>query len=256
VWPAGEAEPTDWDIEVTDADHADGWVGPGSYDVERVETDVFGVATGGQSATLSPSDGAPSVAWADPTDGATVSGDVAVAVDATDAEDDSLTVEYRVDDGTWTATSYDSESGNYTAAWDSTGVDDGGHTLSARATDGAGNTTGATVDVTVDNATDDTGDGTTDGSSLAVDRFAVTDESNPAWSRYDVDWAVSDADGALNTVVTELRYGGVTVAAKSTNVTGETASHSHDMRVKGPVDEVWLGVNNTDNDVVSDSEGV
>ena len=346
VWPAGESEPDAWDVEVTDTDHADGWVGMGSYDPQPTETDVFSVGTGGESAPLSPGDDAPTVGWVDPNDGATVTGDVAVRLDASDPEDadDSLTVEYRVGDGAWTTASYDSGAGSYVATWDSSSVPDGGHTLSARATDSAGNTGSAAVDVTVANdlavetvdagsvtetaatlvgnlsslgdsasatgafeyrergadtwtvageqtlettgqfdaevtglsagtgcefravATADdsdagatlafdtaTADGTT---SLSIDRFDAADDSNPAWSRFDVDWAVSDADGELNTVITELRYGGVTVAAESTNVTGSRAAHSHELRVKGPVDEVWLGVNDTANEIVSESKNV
>ena len=346
VWPAGESEPDAWDVEVTDTDLDSGWVGTGSYDPQPTETDVFSVGTGGESAPLSPGDDAPTVGWVDPNDGATVTGDVAVRLDATDPEDanDSLTVEYRVGDGAWTTASYDSSAGSYVATWDSSSVPDGGYTLSARATDSVGNTGSAAVDVTVANdlavetvdagsatetaatlvgslsslgdsasatgafeyrergadtwtvageqtlemtgqfdagvtglsagtgyefravATADdsdagatlafdtaTADGTT---SLSIDRFDAADDSNPAWSRFDVDWAVSDADGELNTVITELRYGGVTVAAESTNVTGSRAAHSHELRVKGPVDEVWLGVNDTANEIVSESKNV
>jgi hypothetical protein len=346
VWPAGEAEPDSWDVEVTDADHADGWVGVGSYDPELTETDVLSVGTGGASAEASPDDNTPTVGWVDPNDGATVTGDVAVRLDATDPEDanDSLTVEYRVGDGAWTTASYDSSAGSYVATWDSSSVPDGGYTLSARATDSVGNTGSAAVDVTVANdlavetvdagsatetaatlvgslsslgdsasatgafeyrergadtwtvageqtlemtgqfdagvtglsagtgyefravATADDSDAgatlafdtaTADGiTSLSIDRFDVTDDSNPAWSRFDVDWTVSDADGDLNTVVTELRYGGVTVAAESTNVTGSTASYSHELRVKGAVDEVWIGVNDSSNEILSESKSV
>lgn len=345
VWPAAEAEPAEWDAEVTDGDHADGWVGVGSYDGELVETDAIAVGVDGASASQSPGDEPPALEWVDPAEGETVSGDVPVAVDASDAEDppDALTVEYRVDDGSWTVTSYDADAGNHAASWDSTTVSDGTHTLSARVADTAGNTASAPVDVTVDNAlavetvgaegvtadgttlvgdltnlgsassatgsfeyrrrgttawtvvgdrtlsaegrfettasdlsadtgyefravveADDraagstvafeTGDG--GGSSLVIDRFEYVDHSNPAWSRYDVAWTVSDPDGALNTVVTELRYGGVTVAAESTNVTGATASHSHELRVKGPVDEIVVTVNDTENDVATESRNV
>lgn len=54
VWPATESEPSAWDVELTDGDHAEGWVGVGSYDSEPVEIDVFSVGTDGESA---PSDG-------------------------------------------------------------------------------------------------------------------------------------------------------------------------------------------------------
>lgn len=346
VWPAGEAEPSAWDVQVTDTDHASGWVGAGSYDPELSETDVFSVGVDGASASLFDSDGAPSVAWLAPGAGTTVADGVAIDIDASDSEDadDSLTVEYRVDDGSWTTAAYDADTGSYTGNWDSTTVADGAHTLTARASDSAANVSTTSVDVTVDNRASvatvgaesvsdsaatlvgeltsmgsadsatgsfqyrergadtwtavgdqsltatgrfdaevtslsaDTGyeyravvetdervvggtaafdtDTASGGTSLSIDAFDVTDNSNPAWSRYDVDWTVSDSDGDLNTVITELRNDGVTVASASTNVTGSTASHSHDLRVKGPVDEIMLLVNDSDNNVVSASTSV
>lgn len=50
VWPAGESEPSEWDVEVTDGDHSAGWVGLGSYDTGLVETDVMSVGTDGEPA--------------------------------------------------------------------------------------------------------------------------------------------------------------------------------------------------------------
>lgn len=344
VWPVGEAEPAAWDIEVTDTDHTAGWVGLGSYNAEPVETDVFSVATNGDTAQLSP-DGTPTVSWANPTDGATVSGTEIIKVDAADDEDQvgSLTVEYRLDDGTWQATSYNSKTGYYEARWDSTGMQDGEYTLEARASNSLSQTANATIGVTVQNsvgietrrveevtdssarlvgaltdlggASEVTGsfewrelgtdswtvvgeqsltstgefdaqvtglasgtayefrtvvtDGTTTaadpvtfetsadaGNGLSIEQFDVTDKSNPAWSRFDVDWTVADANGTLDTVITELRYNGTTVDSESTEVDGDRASFSHVVRVKGNVDEVRLSVKDTANQSVSESQDV
>jgi len=62
-------------------------------------------------------------------------------------------------------------------------------------------------------------------SAPAVDGFAVTDKSNPNWSRHTVEWTVSDADGDLATVTSEQLTGsGSVVDAVSTSVSGDGAS--------------------------------
>ncbi|WP_336135431.1 Ig-like domain-containing protein [Natronomonas amylolytica] len=344
VWKASENEPSEWDIETTDSDHADGWVGLGSFDTGLVETDIFSVATDGGTAPHLNSDTSPGVTWQNPTDGKTVSGTTVLQIDAADQEDndDSLTVEYRIDDGTWQSASYNADTGYYEDTWDTTGTADGDRTLEAKATDSAGNSANTSVTVTVDNSlsvetigvenvtdastmlvgnvtsfggadgatcyfewreqgtetwnrvgeqtrsslgefsadltgleagtsyefqaaaeTTDRATGSirsfdtgTDSTSLSIDRFALSDKSNPSWSWYEVDWAVSDVDGELDTVVSELRYNGNTVTAESTNVSGETASFTHEVRVQGDVDEIRLSVNDTSNDYISESKKI
>lgn len=90
-------------------------------------------------------------------------------------------------------------------------------------------------------------------SAPSVDRFDVTDQSGQEWTRFDVDWTVSDAENDLDAVVTTLEYGGRTVAAQSTRVNGDTASYTHVLRVRGDVDTVSLWVNDTSNDTASES---
>lgn len=195
VWPVGESEPSAWDIETTDEDHAQGWVGLGSFDTELVETDVFSVATGGETAPLpgagSPDD-APELSWVAPTDGATVSGSTTIQIDANDAEDDaeSLLVEYRLDDGSWAAASYNTETGYYEASWDTTTVSNGDHSLEASVTDSAGNATTAAITVTTDNTS---GQPSIDSLSLSE---VETDSSD---AEFDATWQASDTDGDLAT---------------------------------------------------------
>jgi len=152
VWLASESEPSGWDVQVSDSDHSSGWVGLGSFDTGTVETDVFSVATGGESAPLVPGS-RPTVSIRAPTDGQTVDGSVPVRIDAEDSsgDPDALAVEYRVGDGTWSTAAYDSDISAYAATWDLTAVAGGIVSLEARATDAHGTTAGATVDVVVDN---------------------------------------------------------------------------------------------------------
>ena len=89
-----------------------------------------------------------------------------------------------------------------------------------------------------------------------IEQFDVRDRSNPAWNRFDVDWTVSQDGGELDTVVTKLRYNGSTVDAESTSITGETESYSHPMRVRGPVDEIVLSVNDSENRVTTERKSL
>jgi subtilisin len=275
-------------------------------------------------------DAAPSVSWVDPSGGETVSGSVAVRIDASDGEDDTgtLDVTYTVDGGSPRSTTFTS-AGYYEDTWDTTAVVDDDHTLAATATDAAGNSSSRSITVATDNTesvpavdslsasevetadadaafdTDwavsdpdgdlasvdlalvrdadgstedratvdvggDTASGTTrlvaagdegsgnhytvevtvtDGSTSVSDTTSVTeteetnsaptvsvgvtDESNPAWTRYDVDWTVADTDGDLAAVTTALcdSSGGV-LDSVSESVSGDTASGTHAVGTK------------------------
>jgi subtilisin len=138
-------------------------------------------------------DGAPSVSWANPADGSTVSGTVSVQISASDSEDsdDSLDVTYSVDGGSSRSTTYNSTSGYYEDSWDSTTVSDGSHTLAATATDSAGNTSSSSISVTTDNT----------ASAPTVDSLSASEvETSDGDAEFDVSWQVSDGDGDLSSV--------------------------------------------------------
>jgi len=89
----------------------------------------------------------PSVTISSPGAGATVSGTVAVT--GTAADNGTLSaVAVSVDGGTWSTASGTS---NWSWNWATTGLTDGGHTLSVRATDASGNASQASRTVTVSN---------------------------------------------------------------------------------------------------------
>jgi serine protease AprX len=96
---------------------------------------------------------APSASIASPT-GGSISGNVTIEVDASDTEDaaGTLNVEVQIDGGTWQSATYNGGSGLYEWVWDTAMATDGSHTIDARATDSATNTTNAgQVTVTVNN---------------------------------------------------------------------------------------------------------
>jgi len=251
VWPAGTDEPTEWDVVETDSDHTDGWVGLGSFDPQRVETDVFSAVTGGATAQFPDSETtetAPSVSWATPTDGEITSGEVTLQIAANDEEDtaDALTVEHRIGDASWNVATYNAETGYHEGTWDTTGVDGGDYQLEARVTDSAGNSATASVTVTVDNGTA--------SNPPKIETMDVTRTDIDDWSRFDVDWTVTDADGDLDMVVTTLLSQGTVVAADSTRVSGDRVSYTHRLRDRGQVDKLRITVNDVENQVDSLSE--
>jgi len=95
-----------------------------------------------------------------------------------------------------------------------------------------------------------------DATTLSIDQFDVTDRSSFGWTRFDIDWTVSEVDGNLDTVVSAIEYEGTTVAAKTTSITGEKASYTHVVRVRGDVDKITLSANNIKNETVTLSEEV
>jgi subtilisin len=121
-------------------------------DMERNNLYGFGLLDV-EAAVTESIDSAPNVSWVNPSSGDEVSGSVTVQIDASDTEDsdDSLAVEYRVDGGSWQTAAYNSTSGYYEDSWDSTAVSDGDHTIDARATDSAGNSSTATITVSTEN---------------------------------------------------------------------------------------------------------
>ncbi|WP_435099619.1 right-handed parallel beta-helix repeat-containing protein [Halorubrum sp. N11] len=261
VWEATEPEPDAWDADVTDADHADGWVGLGSYDPGAFQTDVLGVATDGGTVQLetggsSTDEPAPDV---DPevvsleardltADAATLAGDLR---DLGSSDEVRARFELRVAG---------------TDAWTTVG----GETLGSPS-EFTHIVSGLDADTAYEFRAVVDGDNTTVSGEAAsfstlaqavgndaptISQFDVTDRSGKTWTRFDVDWAVTDADGDLDAVVSTLERNGRTVAAESTTVSGESASYTHVLRVRGKVDSVHLCVNDTSNATATDEHQI
>jgi len=164
-------------------------------------------------------DSAPSVSWANPTDGDTVSGTITVQISASDSEDsdDSLDVTYNVDGGSSRSTTYNSTSGYYEDSLDTTQFADGDHTFEAAATDSAGNTSTSSIAVTTDNTE----------SAPTVDSLSATEvETSDSDAEFDVSWDVSDDDGDLSGVDLSLTddTDGESEDSASISVSGSSAS--------------------------------
>jgi hypothetical protein len=107
----------------------------------------------------------------------------------------------------------------------------------------------AVAEAGADVATGDVRTFSTDGSAAPViDQFDVTDTSNPAWTRFEVDWVVSDDDADLDVVGLELTGPDGTVVDSTVNsVSGSTASGSDELghKFRGTRDHV-LSITVTD----------
>jgi serine protease len=96
-------------------------------------------------------DAPPTCSIVDPEDGQVIQGTCRILVSASDDNQVSQ-VELAIDSGTWIDITSNFDGTYYYYDWDTTTVADGSHTIDARATDNAGQTTYATqVTVTVDN---------------------------------------------------------------------------------------------------------
>jgi subtilisin family serine protease len=130
---ADDIGPAGWDTSY-------GW---GRVNVAR----AVSLAAGPAPADLTP----PSVAFASPTDGATVSGNLSIAVSASDnAALSSVTL---IIDGVAAATV---TSAPYAFTWNTSSVGNGSHALAATAVDASGNTNSVTLSVFVNNVLDTT----------------------------------------------------------------------------------------------------
>jgi hypothetical protein len=219
-WRYDEEEPTEWNLTATDSEITDaGWVGAGGWSTDTQQWDTFSVATGGDTAEFVGKDSAPSISWQTPAGDTTVSDTATVQVAASDTEDsdDSLAVEYRVDDGSWTPMIFDSDSGYYEDSWDTTTATDGDHTLEAVVVDAGGNESTATVSVQTDNS----------DSGPNVDSLSLSEiETDNPDAEFDADWQVSDTDGDLLTADLTLvqQSDGLTEDETTVQVNGESAT--------------------------------
>jgi N-acetylmuramoyl-L-alanine amidase len=135
-------------------------------------------------------DSPPSVSITSPNHGDTVSGTVTVTADASDDSAVSQ-VEFFVDGGSIGVDSDGSD--GWSASWDTTAYADGPHTVSAAATDTAGQTASDSITVTVDNS------GGGDGISLTAAGYKVK-----GLQKADLEWS-----GATSTDVDVYRDGNV-----------------------------------------------
>lgn len=88
----------------------------------------------------------------------------------------------------------------------------------------------------------------------AIDLFELGDKSNPRWARVQVDWAVSDGDGNLDSVESVLKLDGEVKDRATSDVSGSLADGEHDLRERdghGETYDVTLTVTDTEGNSTS-----
>lgn len=148
---------------------------------------------GGMLTFIAPVAGAPDISIVSPANGATLSGDIPITIEASDEAPGSVTsVTWSVDGGTMWDLATDNMDGTYSAIWETDASDDGTRTILARVTDNDENTVTTSVNVTVANApvVDFTpaADAVVYGDSVLIGIDAV-DAADPAGS-LTVTWSV------------------------------------------------------------------
>jgi len=149
---AGDAdaadEPSDRDGDGDGTDGSEGTDGPDASGEPDAAADADAASDTDTAAdidtTPAPDTTAPTVAFASPADGATLSGDVELRVDARD-DRGVVSVTYTVD-GTVIASAADPP---FSATWDTRGLASGRYVIVAEARDAAGNLGSAEIDVSV-----------------------------------------------------------------------------------------------------------
>ena len=226
-WAYGTTEPDPWDIAVTDDDVAGpGWTGIGAWSGDTQLFDFFSARVDGESTDSDNTK--PEVAWKQPLADETVDGTVTLKINAVDAEDTtgSLSVAYRVDSGSWTTASYNSETGNYEDSWDTTTLKDGTHTLDAKVVDSAGSSDATGITVVTDNSE----------SLPVVDTLsAAAAETDTTDAAFAINWGVTDPDGDLAAVTVDLydETENIQEDSKSVSVAGDSATGTTELVASG-----------------------
>ena len=91
---------------------------------------------------------APTVTISSPSNGETVSGTITVSGSASDSDDSIISVQIRIDSGSWTTVSGTT---SWSYSWDTTKVSDGSHTISIRSFDGTDYSSIDSISVNVKN---------------------------------------------------------------------------------------------------------
>jgi hypothetical protein len=180
------------------------------------------LATSGDS-TLTTVDGtAPAVSISAPAGAATVSGAITVTANATDNVG-VAGVQFKLGGVNLGA---EDTSSPYSAAWDTTTVADGGHTLTAVARDAAGNvTTSAAVSVTVTNDTTLPVISGVNATSVTANAATITWTTNEA-SDSQVEYGTTTAYGTVTPLAAAL------VAAHSVSLAGLSDATQYHYRVR------------------------
>jgi len=219
--------------------YEDSWdstaVSDGDHTLEASATDSAGnTSTSSITVTTDNTESAPTVDSLSASEVETSDGDAEfdVSWQVSDGDGDLSSVDLTLTDDTAGET-------EDTASVSVSGSDASGTTrLVAAGDDGSGNS--YTVDATVTDSGGNTGSGSTSvsetedtASAPTVDSHAVSTRTTGPWNRVTADWAVSDDDGDLDSVVVSIEdSNGNTLNSTTISVSGSTASGSDELKTR------------------------
>ncbi len=114
---------------------------------------------------------------------------------------------------------------------------------------------GGVVSFTTDEEEDDDEDDE-ENTAPVIDSWDVSTRSSGPWFRATSTWEVSDDNGNLDTVTTELLDGGSVVDSETSSVSGSSASGEHEPRTRDDADEVRLVVTDTEGETTTDTQSL
>lgn len=92
-----------------------------------------------------------------------------------------------------------------------------------------------------------------------ITQFEVSDESNPAWTRATVDWAVTDEEFSLDEISSELLFNGDVVATENSEASQSSESGTHELEIRETTEEdyqVRLIASNGEGGVIKETRSV
>lgn len=114
-------------------------------------------------------------------------------------------------------------------------------------------TSGASDAGDISGFTTDSDSTTSENVAPEIDSWSVSTRTTGPWFRAATRWSVSDGNGNLETVTTELLDGGAVVSAVTDAIGGSTASGDDELRTRGDADEIRLTVTDSDGATASGS---
>ena len=128
----------------------------------------------------------------------------------------------------------------------------GAYSVILTVTDDDGATDSNTQSVSVSDSSDENGD--VGDNAPSIDTFNVSTRTSGPWFRATVNWAVSDVDGDLESVIVEMLSGNSVVDSATINVSGSSASGETELRTRGDADSVRLTVTDSQGNSASDTK--
>lgn len=131
---------------------------------------------------------------------------------------------------------------------------DGTYSVTLTVTDDDGATDSSTQSVSVTDSSGGDDGGEVGNNAPVIDTFTVNTRTSGPWLRATTNWAVSDVDGDLNTVVIEMLNGTNVVDSATISVSGESASGETELRTRGSADSVKLTVTDSNGNSTSNTK--